>query len=199
MSSLKVRRIGVLASGRGSNLAALLSADLSPASIVCVLSDKAAAPALDLARQAGVEVVQHLAPKPFAGDRAAYDASVTAALREAGVDFVCLAGYMRLVSPGFVADWRGRMINIHPSLLPSFKGLDAQAQAIAAGVKLAGCTVHYVSEEMDAGEIIAQAAIEVLPGDTAASLSERLLPVEHRLYVETVQKLVRSTATAQSS
>jgi formyltetrahydrofolate-dependent phosphoribosylglycinamide formyltransferase len=106
---------------------------------------------------------------------------------------------MRLVSPGFVADWRGRMINIHPSLLPSFKGLDAQAQAIAAGVKLAGCTVHYVSEEMDAGEIIAQAAIEVLPGDTAASLSERLLPVEHRLYVETVQKLVRSTATAQSS
>jgi phosphoribosylglycinamide formyltransferase-1 len=176
-------RVGVLISGRGSNLKSLLDACATPgfpAAIVTVLANRPAAGGLDHARAAGVpaQVVDHRA---YAG-REAFEAALTGALEAAGVELVCLAGFMRVVTPGFVRHWQGRMINIHPSLLPLFPGLDTHARALAAGVKLHGCSVHYVSEEVDGGPIIGQAAVPVLPGDGPASLAERVLAAEHRLY-----------------
>jgi phosphoribosylglycinamide formyltransferase-1 len=176
-------RVGVLISGRGSNLKSLLDACATPgfpAAIVTVLANRPGAGGLDHARAAGVpaEVVDHRA---YAG-REAFEAALTGALDAAGVELVCLAGFMRVVTPGFVRHWQGRMINIHPSLLPLFPGLDTHARALAAGVKLHGCSVHYVSEEVDGGPIIGQAAVPVLPGDDPASLAERVLAAEHRLY-----------------
>ena len=178
-----ILRVGVLISGRGSNLKSLLDACAAPgfpAAIVTVLANRPAAGGLDHARAAGVpaEVVDHRA---YAG-REAFEAALTGALEAAGVELVCLAGFMRVVTPGFVRHWQGRMINIHPSLLPLFPGLDTHARALAAGVKLHGCSVHFVSEEVDGGPIIGQAAVPVLPGDDPASLADRVLAAEHRLY-----------------
>lgn len=176
-------RVGVLISGRGSNLKSLLDACAAPGSaadIVTVISNRPGAGGLDHARAAGVavETVDH---KAFDG-REPFEAAVTAALQAAQVDLVCLAGFMRVVSADFVRRWQGRMINIHPSLLPLFPGLDTHARALAAGVRLHGCSVHYVNEEVDGGPIIGQAAVPVLPGDDPDSLAARVLAAEHRLY-----------------
>ncbi|MFO0998377.1 MAG: phosphoribosylglycinamide formyltransferase [Alphaproteobacteria bacterium] len=175
--------VGVLISGRGSNLQALLDASATPgfpARIVLVVSNKPDAQGLERARRAGVAT--HVVSHRDHGTRESFDRAIDSALRAHGVDFVCLAGFMRLLSDWFVQTWRDRLINIHPSLLPSFKGLDAQAQALAAGVRLAGCTVHFVRSEMDTGPIIVQAAVPVRDGDTAEALSARILEAEHRSY-----------------
>jgi phosphoribosylglycinamide formyltransferase 1 len=177
------KRAGVLISGRGSNLAALLEAAAEPgypAEIALVISNKAGALGLVRAREAGVAtaVIDHKAFKT----REAFDAALTEALKAARVDFVCNAGFMRLHSASFVREWHGRQLNIHPSLLPAFRGLHPQARALEAGVRIAGATVHFVSEEMDAGPVIAQGAVPVLPGDDEESLSARILAMEHRLY-----------------
>lgn len=176
-------KVGVLISGRGSNLQALLDAcgdPAFPAEIALVLSNVAGAHGLDRASAAGVatQVIDH---KEFPS-REAFDAEMDRALRAAGIELVCLAGFMRLLSVGFVESWQSRMINIHPSLLPAFKGLRTHAQALAAGVKLHGCTVHYVTPALDDGPIIAQAAVPVLAGDSEEDLAARVLVVEHRLY-----------------
>jgi len=178
------RRVGVLISGRGSNMAALLGAARAPdypADIVLAMCNQPHAPGIELAAEAGVRVavIDH---RRFGKDRAAHEAAIDAALREAGVEIVCLAGYMRLLTPFLVTAWQGRMLNIHPSLLPAFPGLHTHARALAAGVKLHGCTVHLVTQAMDEGPILAQAAVPVLPGDTEASLAARVLVQEHRLY-----------------
>lgn len=176
-------RAAILISGRGSNMQALIEdcakAD-SPAEIALVISNKADAGGLAWARAAGIatDVVSHRA---FA-DRAAFDAEIDAKLRAAGIQLVCLAGFMRILSDEFVAAWRDRMINIHPSLLPSFRGLDTHARALAAGVPLHGCTVHFVRPEMDTGPIILQAAVPVEATDTPDSLAARVLSAEHRIY-----------------
>lgn len=177
------KRVGVLISGRGSNLASLIEAARAPdypAEIALVLSNKADAYGLVRAGEAGVET-KAVSHKGFAS-REAFDACISDALKQAGVDLVCNAGFMRLHSAAFVREWRGRQLNIHPSLLPAFRGLYPQAQALAAGVRVSGATVHFVSEEMDAGPIIAQGAVPVLPGDSEETLSARILAMEHRLY-----------------
>jgi phosphoribosylglycinamide formyltransferase-1 len=176
-------KAGVLISGRGSNLAALIEAcrdQAFPAEIVTVISSKPDAAGLAFAREAGIATVA-LDHRSFA-DRAAFDDTVHRRLTEAGVELVCLAGYMRLLTTGFIERWHDRIINIHPSLLPAFRGLNAHAQALAAGVKISGCTVHVVRPEMDTGPIIAQAAVPVLPDDKAETLAARVLAAEHRLY-----------------
>ncbi|GHU04321.1 phosphoribosylglycinamide formyltransferase [Alphaproteobacteria bacterium] len=175
--------IGVLISGRGSNLQALLdaaSAPSFPARVALVLSNKADAGGLAQAEKAGVEtlVLDHRAFP----DRTSFDAEMTRALEEKSVSLVCLAGFMRLLSEEFVTRWQGRLINIHPSLLPLFKGLYPHRQALQAGVKLHGCTVHFVTPEIDDGPIIAQAPVPVLEGDDEDSLASRVLLEEHRLY-----------------
>ncbi|MSO71566.1 MAG: phosphoribosylglycinamide formyltransferase [Alphaproteobacteria bacterium] len=182
------RTLGVLISGRGSNLKALLDACAEPdfpARIAVVLSNRAGAPGLEHAARVGVptQVIDHRTYP----DRDGFDAALDAALCGADVELVCLAGFMRLLTPGFCATWAGRMINIHPSLLPAFKGLNAQAQALAAGVRIAGCTVHYVRAETDGGPIVLQAAAPVLPADDEAALSARILALEHRLYPQAVR------------
>lgn len=176
-------KTGVLISGSGTNLQALLDAardPVYPAEIALVISNKADAFGLERARKAGVptRVIDH---KNYT-DRAAFDNELHAALTAAGCEMVCLAGFMRILTPVFVEHWRGRMINIHPSLLPSFRGLDAQGQTIAAGVRVSGATVHFVVPEMDAGPIIVQGAVPVLPDDDADTLAARILTVEHRIY-----------------
>jgi phosphoribosylglycinamide formyltransferase-1 len=187
------RRTAVLISGRGSNLAALLRAAADPAypaGIVLVVSNVPGAPGLAHAAQAGVAtaVIDH---RPFGRDRAAHETAVLAALDAAGIELVCLAGYMRRLSPLLVGRFAGRMLNIHPSLLPAFPGLDTHARALAAGVKLHGCTVHLVTEALDEGPILAQAAVPVLPGDTPERLAERVLRQEHALYPMALAQLAR--------
>ena len=177
-------RLGVLISGRGSNLQALIDAAADPAfpaEIALVLSNRADAYGLERAAQAGIAtaVVSH---RDFPGDKPAFEAAMDAALRAAGVELVCLAGFMRLLSPWFVEAWHDRLINIHPSLLPSFKGLDTHQRALDAGVRVHGCTVHYVRSEMDVGPIIVQAAVPVLADDDSHSLADRVLAQEHRAY-----------------
>jgi phosphoribosylglycinamide formyltransferase-1 len=177
-------RVAVLCSGRGSNMAALINAAKAPdypAEIVLVLSDKADAPALDLARAQGVAALA-IAAKPFGRDRAAHEAALDEALSAADVQIVCLAGYMRLLTPFLVGRWQGRMLNIHPSLLPAHPGLDTHARVLAAGEARHGCTVHLVTDGMDEGPILAQAEVPVLPGDTSETLAARVLVQEHRLY-----------------
>lgn len=178
------KRVAVLISGRGSNMAALIEAaeDKSyPAEIALVLSNKADAGGLVTARDNDIatEVVDHT---PFGKDRAAFDAAMQSKLEAHRIDLVCLAGFMRLLSPGFVALWQNRMLNIHPALLPAFKGVDTHARALNAGAKIHGATVHFVVPEMDAGPIVMQGAVAVRPDDTEASLSARVLAVEHRIY-----------------
>jgi phosphoribosylglycinamide formyltransferase-1 len=176
-------KLGILISGRGSNMAALLAATAAPdypADATLVLANRADAAGLDYAAAQGVPTAV-VASKPFGKDREAFERALDARLAEAGVDLVCLAGFMRLLTPWFVERWRDRLINIHPSILPAFKGLDTHARALAEGVRWHGCTVHYVRAEMDAGPIIAQAAVPVLPGDDAEHLAVRVLEAEHRL------------------
>lgn len=176
-------RLGVLISGRGSNLQALIDAASDPtypAEVALVISNKPDAAGLDRARAAGIPTLV-LKPRDFA-DKAAHEAAMIAALEAAGVGLVCLAGYMRLLSPVFVTAWHNRLINIHPSLLPAFPGLDTHARAIEAGVRFHGCTVHYVRVEMDTGPIIVQAAVTVADDDNPDSLAARVLEQEHKAY-----------------
>jgi phosphoribosylglycinamide formyltransferase 1 len=177
------KRVGILISGRGSNMAALIEAARAPdypAEVVLVVCNRPGAPGLERAQAAGIKtvVIDH---KGFPG-REAFDAAVEAALLAEGVDVVCHAGFMRIQSEAFAARWIGRQLNIHPSLLPSFKGLEPQRQALDAGVRISGCTVHFVTPELDSGPIVAQAAVPVLAGDTVETLAERILTAEHRLY-----------------
>jgi phosphoribosylglycinamide formyltransferase-1 len=181
-------RVGVLASGRGSNLQALLDASARPgfpARVVVVVSDREDARALGRATERGVAAV-FVNPKDH-GDRAAYDGAVGRVLEEHGVGLVCLAGFMRLLSPAFVRAWSGRLMNVHPSLLPAFPRLRAQRQALEHGVKVTGATIHFVDEGLDTGPIILQSAVPVEPADTEETLSARILAEEHRLYPEAVR------------
>ncbi len=182
--------LGVLISGRGSNMEALADACADPsfpAEITVVLSNVADAPGLSLARERGLstEVVDHARH----GSRDAFEEEVVARLRAHDVEAVCLAGFMRLLGPGLLAAFPGRVLNIHPSLLPCFPGLHAHEQALEYGVRFSGCTVHFVTEEMDAGPIVLQAAVPVEQGDTAETLSARILEQEHRIYPESVRLL----------
>jgi phosphoribosylglycinamide formyltransferase 1 len=175
--------LGVLASGRGSNLQAIIDATRVPgfpARVAVVASDRERAPALERARAAGVPTL-FLDPKGFS-DRAAYEAALGTALEEHGVGLVCLGGFMRILSPAFTRRFTGRILNIHPSLLPSFPGLHPQRQALEHGVRVAGATVHFVDEGVDTGPIVLQASVPVLAGDTEDSLAARILVEEHRLY-----------------
>jgi formyltetrahydrofolate-dependent phosphoribosylglycinamide formyltransferase len=174
------RRVAVLISGRGSNLAALIEAAKAPdypAEIVLVVSNKTDAGGLAIARAAGVTAVAVTAK-----DKATMEAEIDRALAAANVELVALAGFMRILSADFVRHWQGRLINIHPSLLPAFPGLDTHARAIAAGVARHGCTVHYVTAGVDEGPAIAQAEVPILPGDTPDTLAARVLIEEHKLY-----------------
>jgi phosphoribosylglycinamide formyltransferase-1 len=176
-------KVGVLISGRGSNMAALLEAARSPdypAEIACVVSNKADAGGLKTAADAGIPTA--VIPHRGYPDRESFDRDVSAAMEKHGVELVVLAGFMRIFSPWFPQHWAGRLINIHPSLLPSFIGLHVQRQALEAGARISGCTVHFVIPDLDAGPIIAQAAVPVLPGDTEDSLAARVLAQEHIIY-----------------
>ena len=178
------KRVAILISGRGSNMAALIEAAQAPnypAEIALVVSNVADAAGLARAREAGIatEVIEH---KFFGKDRAAFDRALNGALEAHRIDIACLAGFMRVLTPCFVERWNGRLINIHPSLLPALKGLDTHARALAAGAKIHGATVHYVVPELDAGPIITQEIVPVLAGDTPDSLGARVLEAEHRLY-----------------
>ncbi len=177
-------RVAILISGRGSNMEGLIRAAQAqgyPAKIVLVLSNKEDAPGLDIARKLGV-TAEAVSTKPFGKDREAHERMIDARLQAAGVEIVCLAGYMRLLTPYLVGRWAGRMLNIHPSLLPAYPGLDTHARALAAGEQKHGCTVHLVTEGMDEGPILAQAEVPILPGDTEAALAARVLAQEHILY-----------------
>jgi phosphoribosylglycinamide formyltransferase-1 len=182
------KRIGVLLSGRGSNFVALADSvaagRIPDAEIAIVLSNREGAAGIDKAEDRGIPT--RVIPSKGL-EREPYDRQVVAVLREHGVELICLAGYMRLLSPYFVASFPNRILNIHPSLLPSFPGLESQRQALEYGVKIAGCTVHFVDENLDAGPIVLQAAIPVHDADTEATLSERILAEEHRVYSEAVR------------
>lgn len=176
-------KVGVMVSGGGSNLQALIDACADPdhpAEIVLVLSNRPGVRALERAEAAGIPaaIIDH---KLYA-DRATFDADMQKALNTAGVEFICLAGFMRLLTTEFVEHWSGRMINIHPSLLPSFKGLNVQQRAIDAGARFSGCTVHFVTPEMDVGPIIQQAVVPIQQDDTGDTLAARILVQEHRIY-----------------
>ncbi len=177
------RRVAILISGGGSNMAALIASMTGdhPARPVLVVSNRPGAGGLAKADAAGVptRVVDHTR---FHGDRAAFEAALDETLRAASPDIVCLAGFMRVLGAGFVTGWAGRMLNIHPSLLPKYRGLDTHARALAAGDVEHGCTVHEVTADLDGGPILGQARLAVQPGDTPARLAARLLPLEHRLY-----------------
>jgi len=183
-----LKKIAVLLSGRGSNFMSIKNAVDSgeiKGEIALVVSNKADAPGLAFARETGLEGI-FVNPKDFE-DREAYDRHLVSVLNEKNIDLVCLAGFMRIISPFFVEAFKNRIINIHPSLLPSFKGLDAQKQAFEYGVKYAGCTVHFVDEEMDHGAIILQSVVPVEQSDTAEDLSARILKEEHKLYPAAVK------------
>ncbi|WP_458095383.1 phosphoribosylglycinamide formyltransferase [Roseomonas sp. WA12] len=183
MAELK-RRVAVLISGRGSNLGALIAAAQQPdypAELALVLSNKPDAAGLARAQEAGIPTAV-VESRPFGRDRAAFEAVLQARFDKAGIGLIALAGFMRVLTEGFVSAWAGRMLNIHPSLLPAFPGLDTHARALAAGVRLHGCTVHFVTPGVDEGPIIAQAAVPVLAGDDEAALAARVLAQEHRIY-----------------
>ncbi|WP_298215275.1 phosphoribosylglycinamide formyltransferase [Acidocella sp.] len=186
-------RVAVLISGRGSNMEALARAARGPdypAEIVLVLSDKPDAPGLAIARGLGIEALA-VPARPFGRDREAHERALDAELRARDIQIVCLAGYMRLLTPWFVRRWAGRLLNIHPSLLPDFPGLDTHARALAAGRAEHGCSVHLVTEGMDEGPVLGQARVPVLPGDTEAALAARVLEQEHRLYPCVLAELAR--------
>lgn len=174
-----MKRVAILLSGRGSNMQALVKHAGDAYRVVLVASDKPDAPGLAWAADQGVPTWS-LSPKGIG--KPAYEAALTARLEDAGTELIALAGYMRLLSDTFVARWRGHILNIHPSLLPKYKGLDTHARALAAGDAVAGCSVHVVTEELDAGEVLGRAEVPVLPGDTPEALAARVLAEEHRLY-----------------
>jgi phosphoribosylglycinamide formyltransferase-1 len=183
------KRVAVLISGRGSNMAALIEAAKDkayPAEIVLVASNRPDAGGLNLARAAGIatEVVDHTT---FGKDRTGFERALQTVLTQHRVDLICLAGFMRLLSADFVNQWQGRLLNIHPALLPAFKGLDTHKRALAAGAKLHGATVHFVVAEMDSGPIIAQGAVAVRDDDSEATLAARVLSVEHRIYPQALR------------
>jgi phosphoribosylglycinamide formyltransferase-1 len=189
------KRAGVLISGRGSNLQSLLDACRDPgypAEIVLVVSNRPGALGLERAREAGVPAltIDHKAYP----SRAAFDAELDRALRDAGVEILCSAGFMRLLTAGFVEAWRDRQLNIHPSLLPAFRGLHPQQQALDAGVCISGATVHFVRAEMDAGPILAQAAVPVRPDDSVETLAARILQAEHRIYPQALALVASGAA-----
>ncbi len=182
------RRVGILISGRGSNMGALMKAAQAPdypAEIAVVIANREDAGGLEIARRAGIPALA------ITGRMSEFEAAADRVLREHGVEIVCLAGFLRILSAGFIAKWGDSILNIHPSLLPSFPGLEAQRQALEAGVKIAGCTVHVVRPEMDAGPIVMQAAVPVLPGDTEESLSIRIIKREHEVYPAALARLAR--------
>lgn len=186
-----MKRIGILISGRGSNCEAIaknvLAGNIPGAEIAVVIANRASAGGLDMARAMGIEAVA----LPLRGlDRETYDAQLIHELNARNVDLVCLAGYMRLLSASFIRAFPMRILNIHPSLLPAFPGLDAQHQAFDYGVKISGCTVHFVDEHLDHGPIILQSPVPVLAGDTADTLSSRILVEEHRIYSEAIRIVV---------
>jgi phosphoribosylglycinamide formyltransferase-1 len=185
------RRVAILISGRGSNMAALIGAAKAadfPAEIAVVISDRADAGGLATASQSGIATAT-IESKPFGKDRAAFEAALQTVLDKHQVELICLAGFMRLLTPDFVRRWHGRMLNIHPSLLPLFPGLEPQAQALRAGVKLSGATVHFVIPETDAGPIVMQGAVAVHEDDTPDTLAARILTVEHRIYPSALRLL----------
>jgi len=188
-----VKRLGILLSGRGSNFEAIadnVAAGKIDAEIAIVISNRPEARGLEAAHQRGLAAVCI----PSKGlDRNIYDAMLAEELNKHAVDLVCLAGYMRLLSAGFIREFPGRVLNIHPSLLPSFPGLDAQHQALEHGVKVTGCTVHFVDEYLDAGPIIVQTAVPVLDDDTVETLSARILKEEHRIYSEAIRMVIGGT------
>jgi phosphoribosylglycinamide formyltransferase 1 len=191
-------RIAILLSGRGSNFLALQAAIVTgelPAEIVLVLSNVAEAPGLELARGLGLSVVA--IPHQGEPSRRAHEEKVLAALREAGAEWICLAGYMRVLSPELVAAFPRRILNIHPSLLPAFPGLNPQEQALAHGVKVSGCTVHLVDEGLDSGPIVLQRTVEVLDEDTPEELAARILHQEHQAYPEALKRLLTEPWTVE--
>jgi phosphoribosylglycinamide formyltransferase-1 len=185
------RRVAILISGRGSNMAALIEAakaDGFPAEIAVVISNRAEAGGLERAKASGI-ATEIIESKPFGKDRAAFEKVLEEKLVRHRIELICLGGFMRLFTAEFVQRWYGRMLNIHPSLLPSFPGLDPHGQALKAGVKISGATVHFVIPETDAGPIVMQGAVAVRDDDTAEALSERILAVEHRIYPEALRLL----------
>lgn len=189
------KHVAILISGRGSNMMSLVEAARDPnypAEVILVISNRPEAPGLAWAAAQGLptKVIDH---KSYP-NREDFDAALHEALVASGAEIVCCAGFMRLMTAGFVEKWSGRMLNIHPSLLPAFKGLDAQAQALATGVKIAGCTVHFVEPEMDSGPIVAQAAVPVADDDTPDTLAARILSVEHKLYPHALRLVASGNA-----
>lgn len=190
------KRVAVLISGRGSNMTALIEAAQAkdyPAEIVLVVSNRPDAAGLARAREAAIAtvVVDH---RPFGEDREAFERALDDELRKHRIEIVCLAGFMRLLTSWFIGRWRGRILNIHPALLPEFKGLDTHRRALEAGVKRHGATVHFVVEETDAGPIISQQSVPVLQGDTEATLAARVLQIEHRIYPEALRLVAEGRA-----
>jgi phosphoribosylglycinamide formyltransferase-1 len=195
------KRVAVLISGRGSNMAALMAAAQAPdypAEVVLVVSNRPDAPGLAYAGEAGIAtaVVDHTT---FGDDREAFDRALDAALTAARIEIVCLAGFMRLLTPWFVRRWSGRLLNIHPSLLPQFKGLHTHRRALAAGATQHGATVHFVVPELDSGPIVAQAAVPVLEGDTEDTLAARVLEVEHRIYPQALRQVAEGRAVLSAA
>jgi phosphoribosylglycinamide formyltransferase-1 len=189
------KHVAILISGRGSNMMSLVEAARDPnypAEVILVISNRPEAPGLAWAAAQGLptKVIDH---KSYP-NREDFDAALHEALVASGAEIVCCAGFMRLMTAGFVEKWSGRMLNIHPSLLPAFKGLDAQSQALAAGVKIAGCTVHFVEPEMDSGPIVAQAAVPVADDDTPDTLAARILSAEHKLYPHALRLVASGNA-----
>jgi phosphoribosylglycinamide formyltransferase-1 len=194
MTAMAKKRVAVLISGRGSNMASLIAAakdDSYPAEIALVLSNRPDAPGLANAKRQGITtaVVDHT---HYGKDREAFERALQDVLAAHRIDLVCLAGFMRLLTPWFVGQWQARMLNIHPALLPAFKGLHTHERALEAGVKTHGATVHFVSPEMDSGPIIAQAEVPVLPGDTPDTLAARVLEAEHRIYPQALRQVAES-------
>jgi phosphoribosylglycinamide formyltransferase 1 len=190
-------RVGVLISGRGSNMMALVEASRDPsypAEIVCVVSNRPDAGGLNYARAQGIaaHVVNH---KDFSS-RETFDEAMNLYLQSQALDLICCAGFMRIMTPVLIRPWEGRMLNIHPSLLPAYRGLHTHERAIADGVKLVGCTVHFVTEELDGGPIVAQASVPVLPDDTPNTLAARVLEKEHPLYVKALAMVARGEVKA---
>jgi formyltetrahydrofolate-dependent phosphoribosylglycinamide formyltransferase len=193
------KKLGILISGRGSNMASLVEAartDDCPYEVALVASDKPEAAGLVWAREQGVAT---FAQSPKGMPKAEYEAKIDMALRDAGVEAIALAGYLRLLSDDFVARWRGRIVNIHPSLLPKYKGLDTHQRALDAGDALAGCSVHIVTEELDGGALLGQAEVPILPGDTADSLAIRVLSEEHRLYPKVIAEWLAADSSADAN
>lgn len=191
-------RIAILISGRGSNMRALLQACARsdfPAEAALVLSNKAGAVGLEVAKEMDVPIAV-MSHEDYP-DRESFEAALDARLKEEKIDFICLAGFMRLLGEGFVREWRDQILNVHPSLLPSFRGMNTHERALEAGVRIHGCTVHFVRENMDDGPIVGQAAVPVFEGDDASDLAERVLAAEHLLYPECVRLVAEGRASVR--